>query len=220
MVGNFQGIEGNGMDVQRMAENNLQMSIAESYQKGMIEVEKAKEKANISIWRETEIYKQKLLVKTAIKEQEQARIEEVVVDDSGKVTLNVRNTIVNTKPRYITNLQRPELTIFKLLHSEMPPCFMLSGLVNGEEVKVFLDSERIGYGSYAIRKLAAGGIFLYLPEKKMKQIFIQLVTKLVQNCTEKKSLPEHGGWTKMEDGEFRFFGEEDLNWGRIKELCK
>lgn len=198
----------------------LQKRYAIRCQDGCLEVEKAKAKAEIAKQNTLEIFEKKLLANELAREYREARIEEISISDEGGIVLGVRNTLVNVGQRVIANLKRPTVGVFRPLDAGAPPCYLLSGFLNEEEIKVFLDSEKLGRGSYLVEKLARAGIRFYLPDKKVKEMGIKLIATLAGNCAEVTALPERDGWAKLEDGSFCFFGEGELNWRRIKELCR
>ena len=96
---------------------------------------------------------------------------------------------------------------------------MLSCLVGDKKQYAFLASDKLAYGNYLIGKLTAMGVHFEIKPSKLKPLLLQLVSKLIERCTDKRIVPEKPGWTKMNSG-YTFYSEENFTWEKIKTLLK
>ena len=183
-----------------------------------IELVKAKEVAKASVRLEAQAIKAQS--KEESEERKRQIFEELCLLESGELALITRNLQIETKPRYITNMRKPYLTVIKRAEDLDDSIYLVACLLNDCKIEVFLDVDMAGKASYILRKFSAVGIIFMVSTAVAKRIISQLMAILIQNSQRVKILPDETGWLKKIDGKFEFFGEEDMTWNRAKKMTK
>lgn len=184
-----------------------------------IRVNESLAKTDYAEQRRTEEYERRLKLQEEAKERQRAIVELIDFTDDGQLLVCTRNTSVQAQPRIISNMRKPSITIFQCKDFAESSCFLLTCIVGEEEQYIFLSSYKLTQGNYLIGKLSAAGIYFTIKPTKIKFLLIQMIAVLVENCENKRCVPETAGWTKMSNG-YKFYSEEDLTWNKIKTLCK
>lgn len=200
-------------------QQNPQADIQKEMQLSSIRVNESLTKTYYAEQRRTEEYERRLKRREEAKERQRAIVELIEFTDDGQLLVCTRNTSVQAQPRIISNMRKPFVTIFQCMDSDESPCFLLTCIVGKEEQYIFLSSYKLTQGNYLIGKLSAAGIYFTIKPTKIKFLLIQMIAVLVENCENKRCVPETAGWTKMSNG-YKFYSEEDLTWNKIKTLCK
>lgn len=183
-----------------------------------IELVKAKEVAKATVRLETQAIKEKR--KEEREERKRQIFEELSLLESGELALTTRNLQIEAKPRKITNMRNPYLTVLKRAEDLDESIYLIVCSLNNSKIEVFLDVDLAGKASYILRKFSAVGIIFMVSTAVAKQIINQLMAILIQNSQSVKILPDEPGWLRNSDGKFEFFGEGDLTWNRAKKMTK
>lgn len=210
----------NSMANQKIQEKLLEneVEIAKAFQMEQIRIDETGVKAQIVEAARVEGYEKRLRLREEAKERARAIVEVMEVDDTGRLLVVSKNTTIAAKPRSITNMSRPEITIIRCTNPVAPLCYKLTCEVADKKTCMFLASEKIGKGNYLINKFVSVGIYFEIQQSKINPLLLQLLGRLIENCTAEELVPETDGWIKLANGQYRFFSEEDMTWIKIREL--
>lgn len=224
---NYQYSEGenlyeNSAVKQRIFEKQLeiQAETVKAFQVGQVRINEAGVKTQITEAMRVEGYEKRLRLREEAKERARAVVEVLDVDDKGQLLVLSKNTSVVARPRSITNMSRPKISILRSTNPFEPPCYKLACEVANKEICVFLASDKIGKGNYLLNKLVSRGIYFEIQQNKIKPLLLQLLGRLIENCTAEELVPETEGWIKLDNGKYRFFSEGNMTWIKIRELTK
>lgn len=159
-------------------------------------------------------------VRQMLREQERKRKkkigEEVVFAENGEVWLIETNLGVEAEPRQFTNMKGPRLVLLVNREDDEEVICRIDCFVGQHKKSVFIDPEKVGTGSYLIRKFAAVGIDFKLKTAEAKRFARRLFCVLLEYATDKEELPAELGWNKDKDGNFQFVTKEDMTWEKAK----
>ena len=199
-------------------------------QKTQVDIQKEMQLSNIRIGesltktyyaeqRRTEEYERRLKLREEAKERQRAIVEILDVDEEGQLLVCSKNTSIDARPRRISNMRQPSITVLQCTNSTECLCYMLECLVGREKKYIFLSSDKLGKGNYVVEKLTSAGVYFEIKPSQIKPLVLNLIGRLVQNSSSKKQIPETDGWIKL-NNEYIFFSKEDLTWAKIKLLMK
>lgn len=203
----------------------------------MYDYEKWREKQELDFYedrREIEKTRAKAVVKEQVKmqaqecrearkEQEDERkksvYEEVQVLQSGELQIVTKNLRIDAIPRKVTNMENPRVIMLRRMRNGDDELIMVKCNVKDSDIKIFMAPSMIGSGSYVLKKFAAKGIDFSMPTAKAKRLATCLVIQLSAEPERIQWLPEHAGWVQNLEGNFEFFGKEQLTWQKAQKLA-
>lgn len=194
----------------------LQCKLCEKYGESQIRINEAEMKERISV----DAYNSKLRSREEAKERERALVEVWEMSKEGELYIQTKNTSVAAKPRTITNMKSPRMVRYRNVGGDEACCYKLIYSIGEKEDFLFLDSEKIGKVSYLIAKFTAAGIYFEIQPRKIGPLLIQLLGDLCSYCKEEVIVSDEPGWMKLDDGQFKFFSEEEPTWRQIKKKSK
>jgi hypothetical protein len=193
------------------------------------------QKGNIKAGTELELYKAKKdidtdaaialsearqWIKTSEEEIRRQTYQMISIAD-GQITVQTQNLKIDTVPRKIVNMTNPKLCQLIRLEKPSDSAWQLLCLVNESSKCIFLDSAKLGSGTYLLSKFAAHGIFFCEDaETNQKKWARQLIALLLSNAVERAYIPDEHGWTQLSSGEFRFYKKGVTTWTLVKQLIK
>ena len=140
----------------------------------------------------------RLCAKEIRRENDLAQHEELIVDKKGEIYCITQNLNIHAEKRQVFN-------------------FIVDGLERG----CVLEEKSIFDVKYVTRKLGCCGGMIYANSPKRKREYIeQLMSQLIDSCTETLILMTHLGWTKKKDGTFIFMEEEEKLWKNFLKRAK
>ena len=155
-------------------------------------------------------------------EERLARCEVVEITEDGRIHIQTKNTMVDTKPRKVTkftdnnavvyaNVDNPQERIIKILFK--------MDTVGEEERFIFLNLAKYEKNTYIEKKFLTIGADIYASSKaRMKDYVKKIVAYIVRNCKEIKEIPQKRGWYKYQDS-ISFYDEEET-WTEVMKYAE
>lgn len=199
--------------------NQMDPDLARKWVEGWLRISEDCAKTDYANERSLETYKRRLAIRDDHREAERAIIEVVEVDDTGNLYLLTKNTVVDAKPRWVSNMTSP--AIVKITNGTREfCCFLLTCKIADKVVKIFLSPEKISRGDYLKNKLLNEGvIFRAGSAEKEKRLLQDLLARLIRDCTCEVVVPDREGWYK--DGEnFIHVEKGGFTWKCVEMLMK
>lgn len=193
-----------------------QYRMAGQYVEGQLRIDEAMAKA----WINEEAYKRKLYLREEARERERALVEVLEMNEEGELYIQTKNTSIAARPRAVTNMKSPRMVRYRNVRYDEACCYKLLYYIGGKEEFLFLDSGKIGKVSYLMNKFTAAGIRFEVQPRKIGPLLIQLLSGLCSCCTEEVVVPDEAGWVRLDDGQLKFFSEEELTWEQIKKKSR
>lgn len=158
----------------------------------------------------------KMIQREEIEEIRRGSFQEISIADNGEIIATTKNLFKNAQPRSIVNISSPELERYIRLANRTDTAYRLVGYVGGCEKQIFLDAEKIGTGSYLVRKFAAHGIIFHADKLSQQKMYAQqFVSLLLTYEIEDFYIADNPGWLNQPDGSYVFYKEENILWKTI-----
>lgn len=162
----------------------------------------------------------RIAIKDAEAERKKSVCDEVQLLTSGEMQIISKNLLVDAKPRHFTNMRSPHLVILRRMEDETDEIVLFKCSIENRDIEICIDTNRLGNGTYLVRKLAAKGIYFELPTVKAKQVAVRIFGILLNDKTGTEWLPDNSGWVKYENGNFSFIEEGEMTWKKAEKLAK
>lgn len=187
----------------------------EEYWQDCREVQKEGAKTEIRVNAKLHLNEMKMRRKEEEEERKRGIFEQVAITENGQIIVATQNLQIQAADRKFTNMYMPEMYALRRNGDMMVAAYMLTCKVAGEEKAVFLDSQKVGSGTYVLKKMASEGIGIMSATAKAKEYIRQLVAILLGRSVPEIVIPDGQGWMKREDGKFQFVGEDDWTWEKL-----
>ena len=173
-------------------------------------------KQNVKAELDVKKFAQKQWVKAQEAEYKRSLYHEVVISANGSAVEICSSSNTDDTQHLICNAKH--LNLVKLIHwmNEGEQIFQLTGQVNEQPFSVFLDSAKVGQGSYLIRKLSSAGISFYTDScANQKELARKLISTLITNCHQTAFIYDTPGWYLTPQGTLIFINLEVPKWKKI-----
>ena len=155
-------------------------------------------------------------------EERLARCEVVEITEDGRIHIQTKNTMVDTKPRNVTNFKYINAVVYVNVDNPQEriiKIFFKMDTVGEEERFIFLNLAKCEKNTYIEKKLLTIGADIYASSKaRMKDYVKKIVAYIVRNCKEIKEIPQKRGWYKYQDS-IRFYDEEET-WTEVMKYAE
>lgn len=180
------------------------------------EIIRATERENIRL----EGAQKRSLQREEEKERERAIFQEIQLGENGELRVVTKNLRVDSTPRQVANMTWPLLTVLRRARDISEKIFEVQCQVAAREQSIFLDAERVGSGTYLLKKFASIGVVFLNSTVSEKKLAIQLVALLFRVSRDEKLMPEMVGWMKKKEGTYVFVEEEKDTWAYAKKMSR
>lgn len=146
----------------------------------------------------------------AEREKRKAQFDAVLLDELGRVIVEVCNTRRKYDPRVVTNFSEPKLIIFQNFITE-ERIYKVSLIIGKTKTAIWLRDEDLGDAKAMLKKFnRAGAEFLSNKSSERKNLMLQLWAILVKNAKIVR-VADRPGWM-IADDKMVFVDEEVLTW--------
>lgn len=199
----------------------LQRQLAKDIHHSQVSILEHHAKTNYKEQKALESYEKKKILNAKYRQIERDITVEVDEDTDGTPFIREKNLLFGDRKRLFTNLRSPKIIIFYSQDLDTPPCYCMECFVGQHKKNIYFLSEKIGSGTYLLKKLQSAGIFFdYKPEYQKKDLILTYFNKLVEKSSECFTLPDNPGWYSDHKGNLHMAKEGDLTWKRILNLSK
>ena len=133
-------------------------------------------------------------------EERLARCEVVEITEDGRIHIQTKNTMVDTKPRNVTNFKYNNAVVYANVDNPQERIIKIlfkMDTVGEEERFIFLNLAKYEKNTYIEKKFLTIGADIYASSKaRMKDYVKKIVAYIVRNCKEIKEIPQKRGWDK------------------------
>lgn len=162
----------------------------------------------------------RICAKEIRKENDLAQHEELIVDKKGEIYCITQNLNIHAEKRQVFNFKVVDMIRVMSVEGDSG-IWVFKFIVDGIERGCVLEEKSIFDVKYVTRKLGCCGGMIYANSPKRKREYIeQLMSQLIDSCTETLILMTHLGWTKKKDGTFIFMEEEEKLWKNFLKRAK
>lgn len=146
-------------------------------------------------------------------ELQRSHFHSIALNSDGSIIEIENSSVPNSTKNLICNMQNPRLTELRHYGNDSDKIYQLDATVNNHPVSVFLDSERLGNGSYLCRKFVASGITFFSDSTAhRKQYATDLICLLVGKCEHTALIYDNSGWYLTPEKKFIFSKKEATSW--------
>lgn len=182
------------------------LNMMEEYEKSRIKVEEARAKSGIKL----EEYEKKLWLKAweeeSCEEHKLSKTEEVVANAEGEITIQTKNTVIETKPHKGANFKSTGCNaVYRDIASSDVGVLAVKIWIGQDEKNVYLNLKKITDGRYILRKFAASGAMIYACNQcKKKEYAVMIAQFMFSGVHATEFIPFEYGWYQNEKGELKF----------------
>lgn len=155
-------------------------------------------------------------------EERLARCEVVEITEDGRIHIQTKNTMVDTKPRNVTNFKYNNAVVYANVDNPQERIIKIlfkMDTVGEEERFIFLNLAKYEKNTYIEKKFLTIGADIYASSKaRMKDYVKKIVAYIVRNCKEIKEIPQKRGWYKYQDS-ISFYDEEET-WTEVMKYAE
>lgn len=163
----------------------------------------------------------KLWIKAQENELQRSHFHSIALNSDGSIVEIESSSVPNSTKNLVCNMQNPRLTELCHYGAESDKIYQLDANVNNHPVSVFLDSERLGSGSYLCKKFMTSGITFFSDSTaRRKQYATDLICLLVGKCEKTTLVYDNPGWYLTPENNFIFVKKEETSWATLMKKAR
>lgn len=202
-------------DPQRYAQEQMR-----DYYQDCRDINRTIAKANAVEGIRTQAFAARQLLRQQEEERKKSTFSELIITNEGELQLITRNLSIDAKPRSMTNMRNPSLTILRRAVDVTEVMFHFRCFINAIAKEIFLDPHKTEKISYVKRKFSFAGIYFNIPKEEKRDFFDRLISLMIILGPDERCIPDHAGYFESPEEGLIYVGEEDLTWKKVIKLCK